>query len=71
VEQVTIQPVVLRVIVAAPKTRARVFKHLKLKQGMLHIHRASVLQEYLTKFVRALEMTVIINYIIDLTPDTQ
>jgi hypothetical protein len=38
---------------------------------MLYIHRASVLQKYLTKFVRALEMTVIINYINDLTPDEE
>ena len=50
---------------------ARVFKYLKLKQGTLYIHRTSVLQEYFTKFSRALETTVILNYIYDLTPDDE
>jgi len=68
VEQVTIQPVVLRVNVEAPKALHKSCKHLKLKQGTLYVHRASVLQEYLTKFLRTLETTVILNYIYNLTP---
>jgi len=66
VEQVTIQPVVLRANVEAPKALHKCFKHLKLKQGT-DIHRASVLQEYLTKFLRTLGATVILNYIYNLT----
>jgi len=70
VEQVTIQPLVLRVNAEAPKALHKCFKHLKFKLGT-YIHRASVLQEYLTNFLQALKTTVILNYIYNLTPDEE